>query len=79
MKIVKYKEYSAEKDCYEIVEREVIDRYKYIGESDELGCLKDEIYDCIDIDEDGNLCIVDETGEVYLYLSCDFELVSDDE
>lgn len=77
MKTVKYKEYSNEKDCYEIVESKVMGRYKYIGESDKLSCIKDEIYDCIDKDEEGYRYIIDETGEAYL--SCDFELVVDDE
>lgn len=79
MKTVRYEEYSNEKDCYEVVEREVIGRYKYIGESDPLSCINGEIYDCVDKDEDGNIYIVDETGEAYLYLIDDFELVDDDD
>lgn len=79
IKTVKYEEYSSEKDCYEIVEKEVIGRYKYIGESDKLSCINGEIYDCVDKDEYGNICIVDETGEAYLYLISDFELVDEEE
>ena len=79
IKTVKYEEYSSEKDCYEIVEKEVIGRYKYIGESDSFGCINGEIYDCVDKDEVGNISIVDETGEPYLYLLDDFELVDEEE
>lgn len=62
---MKRKVYQCETDTY--IEMEVLARYKYIGETDTLGCVNGKIYDCVGIEEDGSLRIVDETEEDYLY------------
>jgi len=70
---MKIKVYQSEYDKY--VEMEVIAKYKYIGKTDELGCINGKVYNCVRIDEDGSLGIVDETNEDYLYNQNDFELI----
>jgi hypothetical protein len=72
---MKIKVYQSAEDKY--IEMEVIGRYKYIGDSDELGCINGKVYNCVGIDEDGSLRIVDETDEDYLYNKDNFELVED--
>lgn len=74
---IKVKEYSDEKEDYIYEEREVVARYKYIKDGDELSYMKDKIYNCVGYDEDDMLVIVDETGEAYLYSKDDFELVTE--
>ena len=55
------------------VKMPVYGKYKYIGESDELACIKNNIYyRVLPINE---FRIVDESGEDYLYEESDFELI----
>ncbi len=72
---MKVKVYQCVTDEY--VEMEVLARYKYVGETDELSCINGKIYNCVGIEEDGSLRIVDETNEDYLYNKDNFELIED--
>jgi len=56
---------------------------RYLGESDNLGCINGKIYDIVAIHsmwEPGDVyAVIDETGEAYLYARELFEIVEDEE
>ncbi len=60
----------------EHIEMEVLARFKYIGETKNLAFTKNKIYDCVGF-ENGELRIVDDTNEDYLFLPDNFELIED--
>ena len=63
---MKIKVYQCVEDKY--IEMEVVDRYKYIGESNPLSFINGKIYNCVGYDTDHNMARkVDETNEDYLY------------
>ena len=68
--------YQSVDDTY--VEMEVLDRYKYLGESDELEFINNKIYDCVGY-ENGMARLVDETGEDYLYSLDNFEKINENQ
>ena len=53
-------------------------KVKYIDETDPLYCINGKVYDVLSI-ENGYYRIVDETGEDYLYLPEEFEIVEGSE
>ena len=72
---MKIRVYQSKEDKY--IDMNVIARYKYIGESDELSFINGKIYNCVGYDEESDMYrIVDETGEDYLYSIDDFELIN---
>lgn len=58
------KVYQSKEDIY--IDMKVVDKYRYIGESDELEFTNGKIYNCVGY-EDDMARIVDETNEDYLY------------
>ena len=75
---MKIKVYQSKEDKY--IEMEVLAQYKYIGETNELSFINGKIYNCVGYDKEHNMIrLVDETGEDYLYLIDDFELVGGDD
>lgn len=60
------------------IDMEVVARYRYIGETDELSFINGKIYNCVGYDEEHNMArIVDETNEDYLYSLKNFEKVKE--
>ncbi len=73
---MKIKVYQSKEDKY--VEMEVIAKYKYVGETDELAFINGKIYNCVAYDELNNMArIVDETGEDYIYPLDNFILIKE--
>ncbi len=73
---MKIKVYQSKEDKY--IEMEVLDRYKYVGKTDELSFINGKIYNCVGYDKEHNMArIVDETSEDFLYPLDEFELVKD--
>jgi hypothetical protein len=71
---MKIKVYQSKEDTY--VEMEVLAKYKYVGETDELSFINGKIYNCVGYDRGNNMArIVDETGEDYIYPLDNFILV----
>ncbi len=70
----KIKVYQSATDEY--IEMEVLAKFKYIGETKTLAFTKNKIYDCVGF-ENGELRIVDDTNEDYLFLPDNFELIED--
>lgn len=72
------KVYQCKEDKY--IEMDVIAKYKYIGESDDLEFINGKIYNCVGYDKEHDMArIVDETGEDYLYSLKNFVKVEKDE
>ena len=69
------KVYQSKENKY--IDMEVLDRYKYIGETDELEFINGKIYNCVGY-EDDMARIVDETQEDYLYSLDNFVKVEED-